>query len=608
MSLIKREHTTFNGGISPFEKQGIEGSARWLEALDIHQDPNYVTLAQSVSKVSSTTATDLVKWMKDASPYNTNRYAYGDAGKLYGIDSSDTFSLLRTVTNGYGGGLEVFDDYLYYPTLTTIGRYGKLSGTPAFNDDFLSDGTTNVDQSATTTGQTYTLPTSISEGATATKTFVPTRDPIKAILVSVNTVGTGAWTVTLHDSANTVLGTVTIANASMATGYVTFTFSSPIRLTIANTYHFHVTVASGTSKVDTATNADLSTVAYKTTFGILLSHSEHPMKEFLNFLVIGNTNYLAVWNRATYNPNRITFKPGFICHSLTIKNEFLVAACYKGADINNCEDARLYYWDGTADSFNYFDPVSMGYPNCIHTKFNKLIGLYGSSGSLNLGSVPFQQVQDVPSLSPTKYVEIYPGAITEWQTKTYIGVGGATNDTALTQGIYEYGSLNTQYPDVLSYKYTISTGTKTGTGMKVGCVFGIGDSLYFSWKDGASYGVDKVVKNATSASYGEWRSLIFDDGSPVKTKSALKLVIKHLPLVSGESVQGEFRIDRATTFQTGAINSTAGTTRTVYEIPTSYQRFKECEYGFILRSGGTYPKILEVYLEYDPLDNEIASD
>lgn len=610
MAINKKEITNFVGGISPFQKMGIANSFRWSANTNLHQDPNYITLMPSPAKVSGSVAIDLGKWMKDCSPFSTDRYAYGDAGNIYKITSAESWSLDRataTIGNGAAGqGLEVFDDFLYYATSTTIGRLGKLSGTPSYNDDFLSDGTTNIDQSSTTTGQTYNTTTSITETSVNMRSFVPTTDPIKAVHISVNTKGSGNWTVTLHDSSNNSLGSVTILAASMTTGYVTFTFSTPIRLTIGNTYHFHITTSVADGKVDTSTASDLSTGAYKTVYGILIADTNfHPILEFLNMIVIGNESYLATWNRAVYKPNRISLRAGYKVRSLTRFNEFIVAVAYKGADVTSCEDARMYFWDGKSTSFNFSVPISMGFPQFIHNKFNKLVGMYGSSASLNLGSMPFQQVQDIPTLTPTKYVEIYAGAVTEWQTKTYIGVAGASDDTALIKGVYEYGSLNQQFADVLNYAFTPSTGTKTGTGLKIGCVFGVGDSLYFSWKDGTSYGWDKVTKSGNAFTSGSWESLIFDNDSTLKEKNALKIGFRCEPLKTGESVTLKYRIDRATNFTSGSAFSTVGATTGRMDI---VKRFHEIEWGFdFASSSGTFPKILSVYFEFDDLREEVYS-
>jgi len=612
MAIKFKEHTKFNGGISPYQKIGIEGSYRFSSAVNIHQDPNFLTLAPKSTKISSTTVTGLCKWMIDASPYSIDRYATD--GGIYKITNTDTVSLDRsaaTIGNGSTGqGLEVYDDFLYYATASTIGRKGKLSGTPSYNDDFLSDGTTNVDQSSVTTGQTYTLPTSIVEADTDILSFVPTRDPLKAISVYVDTKGTGDFMLTLHDANNNSLGSVTVVTADITAGqHNTFTFSSQVPLIIGNTYHFHLTVSTGTSKVATGTASDLNTVVYKEFFSILYVADFHPMKKFLNYLCIGNKNYLAIWDRAIYNPNVIAIEPGYEIRSIARVNEYLVLAAWKGESVATCEDQKLFFWSGTnwdgisSTNYDFSIQVSMGFPHFVHNKFNKLLGMYGSSASLNLGNDPFQQIQDIPTLASGKYVEIYPGAVTEWQTKTYIGVCADTDDTSVTKGIYEYGSLNAGFSDVMNLAFIASSGN-TGT-HSIGFVYGIGDSLFFSWRSGSKYGIDKVTKSSTAAAVGSWESLIFDDNVPQKQKMAKRLVIRFLPLASGEFVIPKYKIDRESTWQYGTTINTVGEITADFALTN---RFYEIEYGFDLYSdNGTFPKVLAVYFEYDENKGEIYS-
>src|SRR5688572_12118697 len=123
--------TNWDGGLTPQEKRGIAGSARFVKNLTPHEDDSYLTLSAKASKVSGETVTGLVKWAVDGSPWDTNRYFYDDGGDLYQETSGGTWSLLRdgaTIGNGAAGqGLTTYDDYLYYPTSTTIGRYGPLS-------------------------------------------------------------------------------------------------------------------------------------------------------------------------------------------------------------------------------------------------------------------------------------------------------------------------------------------------------------------------------------------------------------------------------------------------------------------------------------------------
>lgn len=124
------------GGISIAKKVGQQGSFRFGTHLNITDDPNELTLNLTGTKKSASVVTGLVKWIVDGTPFDTNRYAYDDAGNIYKIDASDNFTLLRTVSNSHGQGMEIQGDYLYYTQDTQIGRYGPLDGSPSFTDSW----------------------------------------------------------------------------------------------------------------------------------------------------------------------------------------------------------------------------------------------------------------------------------------------------------------------------------------------------------------------------------------------------------------------------------------------------------------------------------------
>ena len=476
----------FSGGISPDQKVGVPGSFRFARNLNIHEDSNYVTLQPKLSKVSGDTVVDLVTWAADGTPFSTDRYFYDQAGKIYKETSGGTWSLLRTVSNASGNGFLVFDDYLYYALDAELGRYGLLSGTPAFSDSFLSDGTTDKDQSGGSTGATdYVPPTTISEAATARQTFTPERDPLKAVIIDVDVVGSGDWTVTVHNKANTSIGTKTIANGSMSTGDVTFTFATPLRMIIDNEYHFHVTSTVADGGVDTSTASDLEAAEFSTLYGILISDANwHPIIEHLNGIVIGNERYLAFWDQALYNPNQITLAAGFNVRSLAKVREYVVADCWRGTDVQGVEEGRRYYWDGIETTWNFYQDLPVGLPNAVYNSKNREFSIVGSKGKMYLGSDPFVGIQEMPNLTRGKKCEIFPGAVTDWNGRTMIGVAGSTDDsTGLEQGVYEFGNRHEGQPEVLNYAMAISTGTTQATTLKIGMVKAFGKDLYVGWED-----------------------------------------------------------------------------------------------------------------------------
>lgn len=607
-SLIIKD---FQAGIGTLgQKRDKPGSARLVKNLDPFEDQDYITLSRATTKKSSTTITNLPLWMADGSPFTTNRFVYDLGGNLYSVSSSDVVALLRAVSGSAGEGLFIFDDYLYYMLGTDIGRYGRLSGTPAFDDTLTSwwDGTiSDIQTTGGGTGQTYTTTTSINEGATHRQTFTATHDPLKEITIDINDTGDDpTWTVTVHDAEENTIGTKTLAFASVATGDNVFTFDTPLRLVIGNEYHFHVTTSTTTGAPKATSNvaSDLEGGEFIVEYGVLIDTDYHEGVVLEDLAIIANERYLATFNQANYDPNTVAFDPGYSVRKLFKTEEYVIAECYKGASPLDAEEGKRYYWDGISASFNFSEPIKCGAPNAsIGTKEGKIYGVYGFRGSLYDGKTEKELTHEVPKLAKGKYIEVYPGAIDSIEGRILIGYAGLTDDSSGVElGVYEYGGQVDETTKGLVLKYIISTGNTQATNLKIGLVKVIGKDIYIGWREGSSYGLDKVTLGDSAATSGVYESLIFDNEKPKKQKLALQLKATFLALASGESFTLKYQIDRSGSFTSGSAESTVGETEMELAI---YSRFKEIELGkLIASSGGTFPKGTALIFTYDDLENE----
>lgn len=330
-----------------------------------------------------------------------------------------------------------------------------------------------------------------------------------------------------------------------------------------------------------------------------------PIKAFKEGLAIGNGNYLGWWDGAIWDQDRLILPPGLNIRSLEVLDEFLVIGTWRGTAITDNEEGYLFFWDGTSTTFNYFIPIPEGGCNALLNSKNRLFSVVGSSGNLFLNYQPFQKIQQLPKMLISNYAEIYPGAVTNWKNISYVGASGATNSTTLEQGVYAWGSKTEKYPEVLNFAFPISTGTTTGTGVKIGAIKGFGNYLYIGWKDGDTYGVDKVTYNGDPYASGFEEGLIFDDETLYGDKKVNVLKAIHLPLATGESVQLHYKINRATNYTDGIVNSTKDSTETRLEIPLNNRRFREFQYKITLAtSGTTSPTVTYIGFEFDDLKEE----
>lgn len=142
--------------------------------------------------------------------------------------------------------------------LAIFGNGNEANDVKKFSDEDVEQ------QSDTTGGNTYAIPTSISEAAADKKTLaaIPAGLEITSIEIEVSAKGTGDWTVTVHDSGDSVLATSTVANADLAaSGFQKFELNTPI---IAGSQdHFHLTSTVNDGVAVSSSANDLETVSYR---------------------------------------------------------------------------------------------------------------------------------------------------------------------------------------------------------------------------------------------------------------------------------------------------------------------------------------------------------
>jgi len=377
---------SFYGGQSSNPSIGPKASFGYGRSLEFRRDPSQLTVLPGPRKISGSVVTDLP--LNIVQVTNGNRYAFGDTGNFYKISTSNVVTeIANTLTSGSDGLLYRSDsDAIYMATQTTLERYAPVSGSPTFDQSYGTSKSIDTNAYRTSGALTYTVPASISETASNMCTFEPDIEPFYSIKVKVVAKGTGDWTLTLHDGLNTVLGTKTIANASLSnTTLNEFVFGSQIRGYVkpnARTYHFHLTSTVADGTVQTTTVSDLDTADFELWAYRLVDtvNGLHPMAQFLQYTLIGNGNYLAVWEplSPTAPPNtefqrhRLTFPDGFEVCGITPTDEFAIIACEKRSSdgTKDFQEGKLFIWDGTAQTYNQIIDVSGGSPESIYTYNN----------------------------------------------------------------------------------------------------------------------------------------------------------------------------------------------------------------------------------------------
>jgi hypothetical protein len=101
--------------------------------MEYQQYPDRMWPHYHFVKKSGTTVDSLVTGMTQADISNVaTLYMVGSAG-IYTVNTADTWAKAHTTG---GEDIKYFNDYIYYTQSADMGRYGPISGSPVFNDDF----------------------------------------------------------------------------------------------------------------------------------------------------------------------------------------------------------------------------------------------------------------------------------------------------------------------------------------------------------------------------------------------------------------------------------------------------------------------------------------
>lgn len=477
---------------------------------------------------------------------------------------------------------------------------------PVFSSDIPFSGlTTRNDQDQGLTSgsfvQSYTLGTSIDEGATHRQTFVPAKDPQKSILIDIDTVGTGDWTLTVHDSLNRVVATKTIANNQLSTGFFEFVFDDVWRPIIGATYHFHLTSTVADGAVDTTGSGDLETAYFTTHYQFLVNDSYHPIKEFLDFMVIGNERYLAKYEAGNiYNPHRLTLPSGYRIRCLAYWRGMIVAGCWKGTSITDYDDGLLVFWNGTDEGITESIHVPEGGVNAMFGTKDVLYLVAGYTGEILVysGGGSAVKFNKIPKMEAGEYVEIAPGSMDMWRSNIHMGVNLNTDSETIHKGVYSIGSSNVAYPHSLGFDYPTSLGDQVSSMVKTSMVFPSGQNLYVGWQNGNAFGIDSINPNNDVYPDGTVELLIADMGEISKEKYPLLIRADFEPLRSGESLRVKYKADREADWKTVVVNGseifedTEGAKFAKMRVP---ERMKELQVACDLRTTvATSPKLIGI--------------
>lgn len=299
------------------------------------------------------------------------------------------------------------------------------------------------------------------------------------------------------------------------------------------------------------------------TTGRTLNNSDyHPAECFLDKVFIGNGRELISTDGSGINYDSTTIGGGIMVeYGYKIKCLKNIGGwLFIGCSSDNSSTGKHYLWDGTSEFFNYGKTLKGedGINSAEVSDDGSVIISAGKKGHLyqlvGLDS-PLEPKSPLPRIELDKTIEVFPGAMTNYQGKVLFGLSDGTSVTA-ERGVYSWASHSSQYPKVPNLDYSISTGTGTGTTLQIGCVMAANTTdLYVGWRDGTSYGVDKIDGTGVQTT-SIYESLIHDDNGKAFIKKFYKTFKVNLAkvLATGEVVTVYYKKDRGSWVSLGTID------------------------------------------------------
>jgi len=477
-------------GLSYSRYSGNKDSFYKLCGLDLHSEPGILKAAQRLVR-ETTPPTEFIKCQVASTNGRTYHFS-ADTGKIW-EETGGTYTLVLTTTATAGEvkclGAYEYQGFIYWATQSRLHRILATDAEGATEwgtNKALNWAELNLDQATIGgTGATaYSLTNAVNEGATHKQTFIPEGTLIEGVRVKCVATGTAVdWTVVLHDSANTVIGTKTVASAGIAAGLIYFTFATPLTVTPGSTYHLHLyaSATTGTPTADTVVNNDFEGAQVS-----IFSPSDddfHPMIEQNLVLYIGDGHFLHQVDAGTFTNKALDISPPLRIKSLGKISTDVLLGTYIDDNVNKTQIIRWNTWSVSFTNSDEIDEVGI---NAFLPMDNFTLVSAGVAGNIYLyDGVKLELYRKVPgSYSSTATATINPNAVGSINGNVLFGMSNITGNP-VDQGVYQVARHSRDFKYVMDLPYPLSLRSGSDfvlTGIEIGSILVKGQNVYVAWK------------------------------------------------------------------------------------------------------------------------------
>lgn len=213
---------------------------------------------------------------------------------------------------------------------------------------------------------------------------------------------------------------------------------------------------------------------------------------------------------------------------------------------------RVLRWDGLSESWSAEDTVYQeGGVRAFISDDNFVYPVVGNRGSIYYyNGASCEDFVTVPEVYDQNSIKVNNNAVGYFRGTPLVGVSNLVGNPVL-QGVYGYGSYNSNYAKSLSLDFPMPSGQFAG--VEIGVILTEGNDLYVAWRDGTDTGVAQIDwSNKYVSSYLETITLT-QAMNRHQAKTVSDVIVPYHTLPTNTAVTVGVNKDYSATFTTMAV-------------------------------------------------------
>lgn len=204
-----------------------------------------------------------------------------------------------------------------------------------------------------------------------------------------------------------------------------------------------------------------------------------------------------------------------IHHRISAINKYLTSIISGTYVASTVVEAIVALWNTWSVSFTFQDELPEIGVNSFLKTDNYVIANIGKKGNFYIyNGQQMDQYKRIPGNwggpFSSNAAMVHPDAVANVNGMPLFGLSNVSGDPTL-EGVYSFGSYSREYNKIIDLTYPISTGHTSG--IEIGAIALVGTDMLVSWKDGITYGIDKIdTSNKFASAYFETRIIKIDPG------------------------------------------------------------------------------------------------